>query len=79
MSEADAYDFMLTQNEIQSCVDSVNGQVKEEARQAKCEFYSLFFPLYFPLPFSLSLLLPLLSSVSLSSSLYYFILVILFL
>lgn len=69
MSEADAYDFMLTQNEIQSCVDSVNGQVKEEARQAKCEFASLFFPLYFPLPLSLPtpfsplLCLPLLFSV----------------
>ena len=37
IEEADAYDYMLTQTEIQDCVARVNTQVKREVAEAKCE------------------------------------------
>lgn len=35
ITDADAYDIMLTQTEIQSCVDQVNSDVKREIAEAK--------------------------------------------
>lgn len=40
MEQADAYDFMLTQSEIQECVGQVNVQVKREIAEAKCMLLS---------------------------------------
>ena len=36
IEQADAYDYMLTQTEIQGCVSQVNIQVKREIAEAKC-------------------------------------------
>ena len=36
ITEADAYDYMLTQLEIQEYIDQINEQVAEEIKQTKC-------------------------------------------
>ena len=38
IEQADAYDYMLTQTEIQGCVGQVNTQVKREIAEAKCTY-----------------------------------------
>ena len=38
VTEADAYDFMLTQTEIQDTVIQINTQVKREIMQAKSQW-----------------------------------------
>ena len=40
VSEADAYDYMLTKSEIQDCILEVNTQVEKEIEEAKCKFNS---------------------------------------
>ncbi len=37
VSESDAYDFMLTQSEIQACITDINTEIQNEIKQAKCE------------------------------------------
>ena len=38
ISKSDAYDFMLTQGEIQECISGINTEVEQEIAEAKCEF-----------------------------------------
>lgn len=38
IEKSDAYDFMLTQSEIQSCLSDVNTEIEKETAKAKCMF-----------------------------------------
>ena len=41
VEDSDAYDFLLTQSEIQGCIEAVNTQVKNNIARAKRKYISV--------------------------------------